>query len=759
MKVKALKFGGIGRFRDNVEVPIAELGGAELVAVCGGNGAGKSTMLEMIPGSLYRMTPSRGALAAMANRKDSYTELTLEVAGETYTLKVMIDGVARSPKTEAYVFDADGQPLTSGKSKEFDAEVARKFTSREVFFSSAFAAQTKEGNFLSLPASRRKSLFADLLGLGRLQELSDAAGERSRSSESELARLRGRAEGYEAKAKGLPALRDELRFSTAALEEAESKGKVARDERAAYDATLAAWSQTRDELSGAHQEAVLRLRDAEGLQQTYLDELKRIDERVASLAGEKMALSARLKNRSQLETMAEEASDAANDIKELEQVEAAWQEYDKRFLEWERDHDRLAAALVAAQAKEAQAKRDLERVRREASSLAEVPCGGDGQFAGCELIRNVVEARTKVPEFEALLEQATLAERVADKNLQGIGSGPSCPNLDESLAGVRVRLMTLRGIVEQASRAKEKLAGLREVADRLTAVEAQIGELGDAKEVAVTSLACATEEVEQKKSTFHATRVECERHEAARPAPPQHDLDALREAWSESSKRVERLTAVVEDAEAESEKLKEAEHDIKALIAEVDQWKHLQKALGRDGVQALEIDAAGPEVSDLTNELLHACYGSRFTVSLETTQLKADGKGTKEVFDLRVLDSERGTEGSADQLSGGEKVLVSEALALAIAIYNARRSSVPLEDLFRDECAGALSSSNAVRYIEMLRKALDLGGFHRCYFVAHQSELWPLADSILEVKDGTVAIADAPDVVVAAPEANESEAA
>ena len=47
-------------------------------------------------------------------------------------------------------------------------------------------------------------------------------------------------------------------------------------------------------------------------------------------------------------------------------------------------------------------------------------------------------------------------------------------------------------------------------------------------------------------------------------------------------------------------------------------WVLLERALGREGIQALEIDAAGPEVSQTCNELLQACYGPRFRVELRT---------------------------------------------------------------------------------------------------------------------------------------------
>ena len=38
-------------------------------------------------------------------------------------------------------------------------------------------------------------------------------------------------------------------------------------------------------------------------------------------------------------------------------------------------------------------------------------------------------------------------------------------------------------------------------------------------------------------------------------------------------------------------------------------FRLIEQGLGRNGVQALKIDAAGPEISDLTNQLLHQLVG------------------------------------------------------------------------------------------------------------------------------------------------------
>ncbi len=173
-----------------------------------------------------------------------------------------------------------------------------------------------------------------------------------------------------------------------------------------------------------------------------------------------------------------------------------------------------------------------------------------------------------------------------------------------------------------------------------------------------------------------------------------------------------------------------------ALVRDAGDWALLEKALGRDGIQALAIDAAGPSVSALANDLLSACYGPRFSLSLETTAQTKDGKKQREVFDIRILDAEAGRE--AKQGSGGEMIILDMGLRLALALFNAQRSGVLLETMWLDESTGALSPENASRFVTMVRRAMEIGRFSRCLLVAHQREVWEQADAQLFVRDGAV---------------------
>jgi len=184
-----------------------------------------------------------------------------------------------------------------------------------------------------------------------------------------------------------------------------------------------------------------------------------------------------------------------------------------------------------------------------------------------------------------------------------------------------------------------------------------------------------------------------------------------------------------------AEQLKVLREREACLADDAADWALLERSLGRQGVQALEVDAAGPGVTSISNELLESCYGPRFSIAFETVALKKDGD-QKAVFDVRIIDSEMGRVGKKG--SGGEQAILDEAQRLGFATYNTRRSEVPIRSLWRDETAGALDPESADQYVAMLRKAREIGGYHQIFFVAHQPAVYEQADARIFVKDGRV---------------------
>ena len=224
MRLDSVKIRGLGPFRDEVKLDMAELGDATLVAVCGDNGEGKSTLLEMaICGAFYRRTPTQGSLKDRATARDSLLEVVV-TGSESYTIRHLIDGV--SGKGESVVLDASGKPVSgSTKVSDFDSWAAKTLPPEEVLLASTFGAQQDRG-FLGASPSDRKAILLRALGIARYEAWAAGASERARSSKQALEVTRARLD--DARRTG----GDVSRFSTA-FEAAEQEAIRLDDELAA----------------------------------------------------------------------------------------------------------------------------------------------------------------------------------------------------------------------------------------------------------------------------------------------------------------------------------------------------------------------------------------------------------------------------------------------------------------------------------------------------------------------------------------------
>jgi exonuclease SbcC len=224
-------------------------------------------------------------------------------------------------------------------------------------------------------------------------------------------------------------------------------------------------------------------------------------------------------------------------------------------------------------------------------------------------------------------------------------------------------------------------------------------------------------------------------------------LKECQESLDQSRLNLGSRLAFISKMEAEKELASKAKEELDKILPEMQKvetdrkdWALLSKAFSKTGIQSLEIDAAGPTVSQITNDLLFGCFGPRFSVRFVTQEEKDSGHGLKDAFDVYVTDANSGREGSIDDLSGGGAVIVGEAVALAISLFNRSRARTGWSTLFRDEASSAVDDKRAPLYISMLRRARELGHFEKLYFIAHQSRVLENADSKIKVDSGHVTL-------------------
>ena len=122
------------------------------------------------------------------------------------------------------------------------------------------------------------------------------------------------------------------------------------------------------------------------------------------------------------------------------------------------------------------------------------------------------------------------------------------------------------------------------------------------------------------------------------------------------------------------------------LIREVNDYQAIAKALGKDGIQALLIEEALPEIEQEANKLLARLTNNQTQIFIESLRDLKKG-GNKETLDIKIADN-MGIR-PYEMFSGGEAFRIDFALRIAISKLVARHAGTPLQTIFIDEGFGS----------------------------------------------------------------------
>lgn len=848
MRLERMALSNIGPFSSDVSIDFSDIEG-RLIAVTGGNGQGKSTLLEMFPGALFRETPNRGSLANLATSRSSYVEVEV-VNGARYRIRQTVD--ALSGKGESLVLDAEGQSvLPSSSVKAFDSWAHQHLVSPEVLYASIFAPQGN-GGFLDLKPSDKKAVLLRILGIEHLEKLAQSARDKARAEKTKLevlvARMGdvGEVSVNEA-ACGLGTAQADKELAQKALAEAEAAYKaaeaevqalrsqieredaVARAEQLAADAKAA-------EVSAAGERAKAAGERLEGLKARFADLEKRIkaNKDLQAKSGEISAAVAR--DTAIAEELSKLESERATVRVELEKARAevalhtskrdsaiaqqrqakARKEAAEKRLAAKTEIEAAIKALPEVQAKldaeadmVAKAEAKLEELRGQRVAGAEDRIVGlraglvriadgvdDPKWEAAETINNdsaavafakglpvqvheaersLSVARQRLQERRGLLaDTERVASRVREVELgeaelessqlaiveateamerEDIAIWEASALVDQSAE----QLSTVEGKVLALVEEKASLAANVAMAPHLAVVETKIAERSAQIKATAADIARAESEAKTaadeantgRKVWIDANDAAAKRRQAvvelratlSQLSPKTDGVESAKSALRDAEKSVVVAEGALQRAKEAEEKLQGLKEDRSRVEADLADWERLAQDLGRDGLQALEIDAAGPELTELINDLLHTCVGPRWTVSVETTRLSADGKRQIEGCEVNILDSECGVDPSKYRPSGGQHVLVGEAISLALSMLACRRAGVQGPTLVRDETGAALDPVNARAYVAMLRRASEIVGASHVLFVSHNPDVQEMADARIVVADGKVQVA------------------
>ncbi|NOH04160.1 MAG: hypothetical protein HND47_20395 [Chloroflexi bacterium] len=168
------------------------------------------------------------------------------------------------------------------------------------------------------------------------------------------------------------------------------------------------------------------------------------------------------------------------------------------------------------------------------------------------------------------------------------------------------------------------------------------------------------------------------------------------------------------------------------LNQDILRHKTLERAFGRDGVPALLIEQALPQIEQKANDLLERLSDGQMSIRFVTQAEYKDKKreDLKETLDIQISDSSGMR--AYEMYSGGEAFRVNFAIRLALSEILAQRKGARLQTLVIDEGFGSQDALGRQRLVEAINAVKN--DFAKIFIITHLDELKDAFPNRIEVE-------------------------
>lgn len=308
-------------------------------------------------------------------------------------------------------------------------------------------------------------------------------------------------------------------------------------------------------------------------------------------------------------------------------------------------------------------------------------------------------ASAKDAEIRLHKAQADLNELVAVLTEKSFGT-----ELREQLAQVDAQRQGVGYDPDSHENVKSKLATFKEFESQQTLLEIAKTNLPEAQK----ALENAQNRLNRVQNTIHTEQAEL--------ATLKQEIESLKVQVAEERERRNEVNRLrTERQSAETRKIS-AEQQITSLQDQRKRkldltnrlherqyeqgiYNELRLAFGKNGVPAMVIETAIPELEAEANELLSRMTDGRMHLRLNTQREKITG-GVTETLDIEIAD-ELGTR-AYEMYSGGEAFRINFAIRIALSKMLARRAGAHLRTLFIDEGFGSQDDDGRNKLVEAI---------------------------------------------------------
>ncbi|MFD0682403.1 MULTISPECIES: AAA family ATPase [unclassified Paenibacillus] len=817
-----------------------DLTGVTLAAVCGRNGAGKSSTFTLAPIFALFGDKIKGiSMDDLVRRGTQEMAVTLEFEHQSSTYKVIrtrsIKGNGKSTLELQQRVSDRWESRSAEKIKDTE-DVIRTLLNldAETFTASSMILQGKANEFTAQTAGKRKEILQQILGLNIYDQLQVKARERASALHHEIERAKQRLADLNERLKAKTDKEDllkqcndqlgttqttiqgkesELRQQEQLIKELQLKAEKARElrkqiqllldeiktlnaEKLSHTTKLERaekilvnevdiLAKSEEYLQVKEQIAGLEARQPE--QERLLNEIRYVEGAIAKNQQDQLPLIQRIEdiqklltNRALLTTKATEYKAASSSLLKMEALADEWDLFEKQIgdtrvkLEAERTRISTTEQLLTA---------EIKTLENKAGMLEDSNCI-DVDKAACRFLGDAQEAKQTLVEKRALLaamDRSILGQIETnltdlEKKQQELGYEYTAHRtlkrrvdelqpLAEQAAQLQTKEELLSSIQEQfkhltdqqqeligkQERLQVELLTIQEVLSPLLSLQQRVTKL-QAWAALKDELAAARviknnvddrvsaidrellkknshlDETELARSVLTIEIIDLDNEQAKAPAM-ETELTALREQQNILIGQIGGLKSELAPLEKDEQLRQRLSAELEPKAKQWSRYQTLIRAFGRDGIPALIIENAVPELEVIANDILGQMSKGKHYIRFETQRELKSRDGITETLDIMIGDwtSERPYE----TFSGGEQLRIDYAIRFALAELLARRAGSKVEWLTIDEGLGSQDGEHRALVLEAIKSVADR--FKKVLVITHIEEAQAVFDQLIHV--------------------------
>ena len=729
---------GIGKDEIAIDFDSYDTG---LIALTGENGKGKTTLIENCHPYPQLLT-RKDKLQEQFRLRNSFREVIYRDRDSKRMVKclIQIDGETKSGSCNyfAYTSDDNGKtwnavPGVDKNLKPYEDFIAQTFGPIELYLRTAFITQRPTKNLPDLTdatAGEKKTLFVELAGIDYLQKFADAANEKVKSNENLVHDSEIKIQMLESTLNRKTEIEESLQNSEISVKEKQSEldriienGKAAREKlnkaQERYNA-----EKERGKKEFELQEDVIKLE----LEISGIEKEISINQTAAEKRAENEKIIAQYEDLQKVladEQKKRAAINEANNAKMSEYLQKK-ADFDAKKGEIQQYIDSFKAEKNSVEKENLSAENEIKFKERDLAEISDT-CPTCGQKLPAE----------KIAELNAKKEEARAAVKILEDKIS-----ENKQKLDETEKKF-TELETELSELAFSEPAKPVQDMFDSTIENKANAELQTIDINKAKSELETAKTSAirneglTVQISDKKKLLENANAMLRENQAKRNDKAgieldeaQTNLDSATREYTALKEKIAALNATIEadkktlaeiaESEKELEKVKKISEKARIEAAE---WELVSKAFGKDGIQALELDALAPGISETANRILKSGYGDRFSISIETTRIGGSGKKTKQIEDFKIMVNDNGDVTTLENKSGGESVWIKRAIYDAFAVIRRRNTGFAFLTCFQDETDGALDASAKTAYCRMLEASHDAAKLRHTIIITHSNEV------------------------------------